>query len=72
MYLPETPPLPPIKPGDPDYDPFAKPPRATRAAIAHRPRCLDLPNVLHRPWDGRQTIQNDLPGLWAESKGAFP
>ena len=27
MYLPETPPLPPIKPGDPDYDPFAKPPR---------------------------------------------
>ena len=25
MYLPETPPLPPIKPGDPDYDPFAKP-----------------------------------------------
>lgn len=26
MYLPETPPLPPIKPGDPDYDPFAKPP----------------------------------------------
>ena len=72
MYLPETQPLPPIKPGDPDYDPFAKPPGATRAAIAHRPRCLDLPNVLHRPWDGRQTIQNDLPGLWAESKGAFP
>ena len=73
MYLPETPPLPPIKPGDPDYDPFAKPPPgATRAAIAHRPRCLDLPNVLYRPWDGRQTIQNDLPGLWAESKGAFP
>lgn len=28
MYLPETPPLPPIKPGDPDYDPFAKPPPA--------------------------------------------
>ena len=27
MYLPETPPLPPIKPGDPDYDPFAKPRR---------------------------------------------
>lgn len=72
MYLPETPPLPPIKPGDPDYDPFTTPPGATRAAIAHRPRCLDLPNVLHRPWDGRQTIQNDLPGLWAESKGAFP
>ena len=73
MYLPETPPLPPIKPGDPDLRPFRQaPPGATRAAIAHRPRCLDLPNVLHRPWDGRQTIQNDLPGLWAESKGAFP
>lgn len=24
MYLPETAPLPPIEPGDPDYDPFCK------------------------------------------------
>jgi len=73
MYLPETPPLPPIKPGDPDYDPFAKPPPgATRAAIAHRPRCLDLPNVLHRPWDGRQTIQIKMSEMRAGSKGAFP
>ena len=30
MYLPETSPLPPIKLGDPDYDPFCKksPPRS--------------------------------------------
>lgn len=26
MYLPETPPLPPIKLGDPEYDPFCKNP----------------------------------------------
>ena len=66
MYLPETPPLPPIKPGDPDYDPFAKPPRR------HSCSYLDLPNVLHHPGDGRQTIQNNLPGLRAESEGATP
>ena len=73
MYLPETPPLPPIKPGDPDYDPFAKPPPgATRAAIAHRPRRLDLPNVRYRPWDGRQTIQIKMSEMRAGSEGKLP
>ena len=70
MYLPETPPLPPIKPGDPDYDPFAKP--RHRSCSYRSPAPVSGPNVLHHPGDGRQTIQNDLPGLWAESKGAFP
>ena len=73
MYLPETPPLPPIKPSDSDYDPFAKPPPGTaRAAIAHRPRCLDLPNVLHHPGDGRQTIQIKMSEMRAGSEGQLP
>lgn len=68
MYLPETAPLLPIEPGDPDYDPFCKksPPRAACAAVAHWPGRVDLSDVLHRPRDGRQQIQNEMPEMWAE------
>ena len=70
MYLPETPPLPPIKLGDPEYDPFCKlPPGASCAAIAHRPGRVDLPDVLRRPRDSRRPIQNKMPEMRAESEG---
>lgn len=70
MYLPETAPLLPIEPGDPDYDPFFKksPPRSACAAVAHWSGRVDLSDVLHRPWDGRRPIQNEVPEMRAESE----
>lgn len=70
MYLPETAPLLPIEPGDPDYDPFCKksPPRATCAAVAHWPGRVDLSDVLHRPRDVRRPIQDEVPEMRAESE----
>ena len=67
MYLPATP-IPPVDLRNPDYDPFAKfpPPRASRAAIVHRPGRVDLPDVLRHPRDGRQQIQNEMPEMRAK------
>lgn len=71
MYLPETSPLPPIKLGDPDYDPFCKksPPGAACSAITHQPGRVDLPDVLRRSRDGRRQIQDKMPEMRAESEG---
>ena len=43
-----------------------EPPRAACAAVARWPGRVDLPDVLRRPRDGRQQMQNEMPEMWAE------